>query len=69
MALTGPYMHDGSFPTLAAVVDYYAEGGTPSDPAQDRRIRALPLDAADRAALVAFLGSLTSPWAAAPGAP
>ena len=69
VALTGPYMHDGSFPTLAAVVDYYAEGGTPSDPAQDRRIRALPLDAADRAALVAFLGSLTSPWAAAPGAP
>ena len=65
VALTGPYMHDGSFSTLASVVDYYAAGGTPSDPAQDARIRPLELDAADRAALVAFLGSLTSPVAAA----
>ncbi len=65
VALTGPYMHDGSFSTLASVVDYYAAGGTSSDPAQDARIRPLELDAADRAALVAFLGSLTSPVAAA----
>ena len=67
VALTGPYMHDGSFSTLAAVVDYYAAGGTPSDPAQDPRIRPLALDAADRAALVAFLESLTSPHAASAG--
>ena len=69
VALTGPYMHDGSFSTLAAVVDYYAGGGTPSDPAQDAGIRPLALDAADRAALVAFLGSLTSPVAASPNQP
>ena len=67
VVLTGPYMHDGSFSTLASVVDYYAAGGTPSDPAQDPRIRPLALDAADRAALVAFLGALTSP--AAPAQP
>jgi cytochrome c peroxidase len=67
VALTGPYMHDGSFSTLAAVVDYYAGGGMPSDPAQDPRIRVLTLDAADSAALVAFLGSLTSPVAASLG--
>ena len=74
VALTGPYMHDGSFDTLDAVVDYYAGGGTPSDPAQDPRIRPLSLDATQRAALVAFLKSLTSPAAAslageAPGGP
>ena len=69
VAVTGPYMHDGSFSTLAAVVDYYAGGGTPSDPAQDARIRVLVLDAADRAALVAFLGALTSPVAASVGQP
>ena len=69
VALTGPYMHDGSFSTLAAVVDYYAGGGTPSDPAQDPRIRVLALDPADRAALVAFLGSLSSPVATSLGWP
>ncbi len=67
VALTGPYMHDGSFSTLGDVVDYYAAGGTPSDPAQDPRIRPLALDAADRAALVAFLEALTSPAAASAG--
>jgi cytochrome c peroxidase len=25
-ALTAPYMHDGSIPTLAAVLDHYAHG-------------------------------------------
>lgn len=65
VALTAPYMHDGSFDTLADVIDHYARGGTPDDPQQDPRIRALALDAADRRALVAFLESLTSSAAAA----
>ena len=65
VALTAPYMHDGSFDTLADVVDYYAQGGTPGDPQQDPRILPLALEAADRRALVAFLQSLTSSAAAA----
>lgn len=58
MALTAPYMHDGSLATLADVVAYYDAGGS-GDPDQDPRIRPLHLSAGDRAALVAFLESLT----------
>jgi cytochrome c peroxidase len=58
VALTGPYMHDGSLPTLAAVVKYYAAGGA-GDAAQDPRVRPLSLGAGDEAALVAFLEALT----------
>ena len=64
VALTAPYMHDGSFNTLEDVLDYYAQGGTRADPAQDPRIRPFALDAAERQALVAFLRALTSPAAA-----
>jgi cytochrome c peroxidase len=60
VALTAPYMHDGSFATLEDVLDYYAAGGTPGDPAQDPRIRPFTLDAQDRAAMAAFLRALTS---------
>lgn len=60
VALTAPYMHDGSLATLDDVVAHYAGGGWPADPAQDSRIRPLAIDAQDRAALVAFLRSLTS---------
>jgi cytochrome c peroxidase len=67
VALTAPYMHDGSLATLDAVLDHYARGGTPSDPAQDPRIRPFALDAGDRAALLAFLDALTSPAAQAVG--
>ncbi|HEX7034551.1 MAG TPA: cytochrome c peroxidase [Pseudomonadales bacterium] len=59
VAVTAPYMHDGSIPTLAAVVDYYDNGGA-GVPGQDSRIRSLNLSAADKTALVAFLRSLTS---------
>lgn len=65
VALTAPYMHDGSFDTLADVIDHYALGGMPDDPQQDPSIRPLALDAADRRALVAFLEALTSSAAAA----
>lgn len=64
VALTAPYMHDGSLATLDEVLDHYAAGGWPSDEAQDERIRPFALGAADRAALLAFLRSLTSPAAA-----
>lgn len=64
VGLTGPYMHDGRFTTLAEVVDFY-DHGIQDGPAldnrlrQDRRPQRLKLNAADRAALVAFLMTLT----------
>lgn len=66
VGLTGPYMHDGRFATLAEVVDFY-DHGIQTGPALDDRLRQdgrpqrLKLDAADRAALVAFLMTLTDP--------
>jgi len=59
VALTPPYMHDGSFPTLESVIDYYNRGGVPHE-GQDSRIRPLGLNSAQRAELVAFLESLSS---------
>jgi cytochrome c peroxidase len=50
VALTAPYMHDGRFDSLPAVLDHYA--GRPD---------AAPLSAEERRALVAFLQSLTDP--------
>ena len=65
VALTAPYMHDGSFATLEEVLDHYAAGGTPTDARQDPRIKPFKLDSAERSAMVAFLHSLTSPAAGA----
>ena len=59
VALTGPYMHDGSIATLEAVVAFYAEGGG-GDPAQDPRTQSVQLTESDQDALVAFLRTLTS---------
>lgn len=61
VALTAPYMHDGSFDTLEQVIDHYAGGGSPQDPVQDPLIQPLALTPDDRRALVAFLRALTSP--------
>lgn len=58
VALTAPYMHDGSLATLAEVVHYYNRGGQPN-PGLDPRLRPLGLDQAEIADLVAFLESLT----------
>ena len=59
VALTGPYMHDGSIATLEGVVAFYAEGGG-GDPAQDPRTRSVQLTQSDQEAVVAFLKTLTS---------
>lgn len=59
VALTSPYMHDGSIATLEEVVAFYAEGGG-GDPAQDPRTRSVQLTESDQEALVAFLQTLTS---------
>ena len=60
VALTAPYMHDGSLATLAAVVAFYDRGGIPNE-GLDPLVRPLGLSAAEQADLVAFLESLTSP--------
>lgn len=59
IAVTAPYMHDGSLPTLAAVLDHYAAGGRFRSSFTDRRLRPLDLDAGERQDLVEFLRSLT----------
>ena len=58
IALTGPYMHDGSQKTLRAVVDFYVGGGS-SNPNLDKEIKQLHLNNNERQDLVAFLESLT----------
>jgi cytochrome c peroxidase len=58
VALTAPYMHDGSLKTLGDVVSFYAGGGN-SNPHLDKEMKPLALSAQDRADLVAFLNSLT----------
>jgi cytochrome c peroxidase len=58
VALTAPYMHDGSLKTLKDVVDFYAGGGT-SNPQLDPEIHELKLSGQERADLVEFLQSLT----------
>lgn len=58
IALTGPYMHDGSLATLEDVVAHFANGGT-ADPLKDPLVRPLDLNAQDQADIVAFLRALT----------
>lgn len=70
VALTAPYMHDGSIPTLEAVIDHYTAGGRDvtegpftgdgrANPNKDPLVRPFTLSASERADLVAFLESLT----------
>ena len=58
VARTAPYMHDGSLPTLEAVVDYYDRGGN-ANPGLDTILRPLRLTVEDKRALVAFLRALS----------
>ena len=55
---TAPYMHNGSLPTLEAVVDFYEQGGR-RNPNLDKDIMPLRLRPADKIALVEFLKALT----------
>ena len=56
---TGPYMHNGTLPTLKDVVEFYDRGGGPH-PNKDPLIKPLGLTMANKKALVAFLESLSS---------
>jgi cytochrome c peroxidase len=58
VAVTGPYMHDGSVLTLRAAIAHYASGGV-SSPYKSDRITGFQLTTEQTADLVAFLQSLT----------
>jgi cytochrome c peroxidase len=65
VALRAPYMHDGRFAALEDVVEFY-NSGIQASPNLDRRLRGrngqprrLDLSPAEKAALVAFLNTLT----------
>jgi cytochrome c peroxidase len=59
VALTAPYMHDGSQATLEEVIDFYDRGGEPN-PYLDGGMRPLGLTPQERQDLVALLEALTS---------
>jgi cytochrome c peroxidase len=60
IALTAPYMHDGSIATLEAALDHYAAGGRAHDnPNKDALIGGFTLTSQDRSDLTEFLKSLT----------
>ena len=58
VAVTAPYMHDGSLATLEEVVEFYDAGGVPNH-ALDRRIRPLGLTPEQKSDLVDFLHALS----------
>lgn len=58
IAVTAPYMHDGRFETLGAVVDHYSSGGAPSV-TRSPLVRGFAVTAEEKADLIAFLESLT----------
>ncbi len=60
VALTAPYMHDGSVATLEEVVDWYDKGGHPNPRLSDK-VRPLKLSVQDKADLVAFMKACTGP--------
>ena len=70
IAVTAPYMHDGSIATLEGVIDHYAAGGRTllegplagvgrDNPNKSETIRGFVLTPAQRADLIEFLNSLT----------
>jgi cytochrome c peroxidase len=58
VALTAPYMHDGSVESLEAVIDYYDRGGNPN-PNLDPKMKPLGLTAQEKSDLVEFLKALS----------
>ena len=58
VARRAPYMHDGSEPSLEAVIDLYDRGGV-DRPSRSELIKPLGLTAEEKADLVAFLKTLT----------
>ncbi len=70
VALSAPYMHDGSQATLEEVVEWYAKGGHPN-PHLDEKVKKLDLTDQDKKDLVEFMkqgctGSISQDCADAP---
>ncbi|MET0391346.1 MAG: MbnH family di-heme enzyme [Polyangiales bacterium] len=71
IAVTAPYMHDGSIATLSEVLDHYSAGGRTiakgeknagvgrNNPLKDPLVRGFTLTEQERADVIAFLESLT----------
>jgi cytochrome c peroxidase len=70
IAITAPYMHDGSIETLSEVIEHYARGGRAIEdgphagdgsrnPYRSEFVRGFELSAQEKADLIAFLESLT----------
>jgi len=70
VALTAPYMHDGSVPTLEAVIDLYAAGGRTiaagpyrgdgrANPHKSAELTGFAISAEQKRDLLAFLATLT----------
>jgi cytochrome c peroxidase len=57
IALTAPYMHDGSLPTLRSVIEHYERA--PTRALADPRLRQFHLSESEGDDLIAFLESLT----------
>ncbi len=75
IAVTAPYMHDGSMATLEEVIDHYAAGGRISHVNKSTILHRLRLTDQEKRDLIEFLKSLTDeamlrdprwsyPWAA-----
>ncbi len=58
IALTGPYMHDGSMVTLEEVIGHFASGGLPHVN-RDPQLQSFALNLQERSDLIAFLSALT----------
>lgn len=69
IALTGPYFHNGSVSTLEQVVDFYNRGGNFNNLEKHPDIQPLGLSSTEKAALVAFLKTLTDDRVALEKAP
>jgi cytochrome c peroxidase len=61
IAVTAPYMHDGSLATLEEAIDHYARGGRAGGASRWRSplVRGFAIDGDERRDLIAFLESLT----------
>ena len=59
VAVTAPYMHDGSLATLQEVIEHYAAGGKLDHPNKSHILRRLNLTDSDKSDLIEFLKSLT----------
>ena len=58
IALTAPYMHDGSISTLAEIIEFYNQGGIDNE-LRDPLVRPLNLSKEEASQLLAFLNALT----------